>query len=100
MDNFLPLFNVFSGILVAFLIICVYIIRNLLIKVEKYEDSVESLQSKIENIDSLIKESSTHIRSLDSRGIYEADDELGYFFKQLVKVQDELDSLKQENAES
>lgn len=93
-------FYIISGTLVAFLGISIYIIRNLLVKVEKYEDSVEELQSKLENIDSLIKESSTYIKSLDSRGIYEADDELGYFFKQLVRVQEELDRVDPENATS
>ena len=85
------LFYIISGILVGTLILSVYIIRNLLMKVEKYEDAVTDQTSYLQSISNLIGESKKHLQSLDEKGIFQSDDEVGYFFEQMKLVQKELD---------
>ena len=84
-------FYIILGVLVGILIILVYILRNLLVKVEKYEDSVELLQNTLTAIQSTIEDSQKHLNELDKRGVFQSDDEVGYFFEQLKEVQSELD---------
>lgn len=84
-------FYIILGVLVGILIILVYIIRNLLVKVEKYEDSVDLLQNTLTAIQSTIEDSQKHLNELDKRGVFQSDDEVGYFFEQLKEVQTELD---------
>jgi|TARA_B100001094_G_C17957781_1_gene683859 hypothetical protein len=84
-------FYIILGVLVGTLIIFIYILRNLLVKVEKYEDSVDLLQNTITAIQSTIEDSQKHLNELDKRGVFQSDDEVGYFFEQLKEVQSELD---------
>ena len=78
-------------ILAILLIISGVALRNLLIKVEKYEDITADQTKYLQNISNLIGESQNHLQSMDERGILQADDEIGYFFEQMKKVQEELD---------
>ena len=77
-------------ILSILLIILGFALRNLLIKVEKYEDVTVNQTSYLQNISNLITDSQKHLKSLDERGVFKSDDEVGYFFEQLKKVQEEL----------
>ena len=84
----------FSGIvvfLVAILIILVYIINNLLKKVELYEDIIEDQTKYLQNLDTFIEDSDKYLKKLDERGVFQSDDEIGFFFEQLKEVQEELD---------
>lgn len=78
------------GILVAYSGILSYIIYNLLKKVEKYEDITVDQTQYLQNVSNLIGDSQKHLSTLDERGVFESDDEVGYFFNQMKKVQDEL----------
>ena len=75
---------VFSGILS-------YIIYNLLRKVEKYEDVTLDQTKYLQNISNIIAESQKHLNTLDEKGVFQADDEVGEFFNQMKAVQAELD---------
>ena len=73
----------FSGIvvfLVAILIILVYIINNLLKKVELYEDIIEDQTKYLQNLDTFIEDSDKYLKKLDERGVFQSDDEVGTFF--------------------
>lgn len=84
-------FYIISGIIVAIFLILSYIIRNLLIKVEKYEDVTIDQTQYLQNISNLIGDSKKHLNKLDERGVFQSDDEVGYFFNQMKLVQKELD---------
>ena len=84
------IYQIIITILVVFLIILGYILRNLLIKVEKYEDVVQDQVNYLQNISDIIRESEKHLKTLDERGVFQSDDEVGEFFNQMQKVQDEL----------
>ncbi len=83
-------FYIIVGILVGFSIILSYIIYNLLKKVEQYEDITVDQAEYLQNISNLIGDSQKHLQKLDENGVFESDDEVGYFFEQMKYVQDEL----------
>jgi predicted PurR-regulated permease PerM len=87
----MELFYIIIFILVAFSGTLVYIIRNLLIKVEKYEDVTQDQVQYLQNISNIIGKSQKHLQNLDERGVFQSDDEVGEFFNQMKAVQDELD---------
>ena len=82
---------VLSIILAILLIVLGYFTWNLLRKVEKYEDIAQYQQNYIENISTVIGESSKRLREVDEKGTFESDDEVGFFFKGLKEMQMILD---------
>ena len=83
-------FYIITGILVALLIISAYIIRNLLVKVEKYEDITQDQVRYLQNISNTIGVSRQHLQNLDDKGVFQSDDEVGEFFNQMKAVQEQL----------
>ncbi len=83
-------FYIIVGILVGFSIILSYIIYNLLKKVEQYEDITVDQAEYLQNISNLIGDSQKHLQKLDENGVFQSDDEVGYFFEQMKLVQKEL----------
>ena len=82
---------VLSIILGILLVISVIALRNLLIKVEKYEDVVQDQVGYLQNISKTITESQKHLQNLDERGVFQSDDEVGLFFESMKTIQEELD---------
>lgn len=82
---------VLSIIFTILLIVFGYFTWNLMRKVEKYEDIAQYQQNYIENISTIIGESSKRLQEVDGRGTFESDDEVGFFFKTLKEVQGILD---------
>ena len=82
--------NVVIAVLVAICLILLYIIRNLILKNEKYEDVVQDQVQYLQNISNALYEGQKHLQNLDERGVFQSDDEVGYFFEQMKYVQDEL----------
>jgi len=91
MADFFSLYNVIVSILVGILLLFIYILRNLLIKVEKYEDVTVDQTGYLQRISDLIRDSKMHLRKLDEKGVFQSDDEVGYFFDKLKEIQSELD---------
>jgi len=85
------IYQIISGVLVVLVLIFSYIIRNLTVKVEKYEDAISDQTKYLQNISDLIVDSQKHLNSLDEKGVFQSDDEVGYFFDQMKNVQKELD---------
>ena len=81
---------VIIGILSLFTLVLLIAIRNILIKLEKYEDIVQDQTQYLQNISKALYEGQKHLQNLDERGVFQSDDEVGYFFEQLKYVQDEL----------
>ena len=77
-------------ILSILVIVLLVAVRNLLIKVEKYEDVTADQTEYLQNISNIISDSQKHLRNLDEKGVFQADDEVGYFFEQIKNVQKEL----------
>ena len=60
-----------------------FIIRNLIIKNEKLEDFISKQSEAINACDQRLKE-------IDDKGIFYADDQIGFFFKEVQKIQEAL----------
>jgi hypothetical protein len=88
------LFYIITVSLVALLLILVYIINNLLKKVELYEDIIEDQTEYLKKISTTVEEGDKHLKTLDERGVFQSDDEIGEFFNQLKEVQSELNKFK------
>lgn len=74
-------------------------ITNLLKKVEQYEDIIKEYETIIMNqqeyvkkVSEIVTESRSLISQIDDRGIFEADDEVGSFFRYLKEVQELLNN--------
>tara|TARA_R110002049_G_scaffold7215_9_gene42701 strand:- start:5921 stop:6241 length:321 start_codon:yes stop_codon:yes gene_type:complete len=89
--NFQPttLFIIIA-VLVVFSGILSYIVRNLIVKLEKYEDISVDQAQYLQNISNLIRDSQKHLKKLDEREVFKSDDEVGYFFNSMQNVQKEL----------
>ena len=75
----------------VFLLISLIAIRNLILKVEKYEDITLDQVKYLQNISDIIAEANEKLKAVDSKGVFEADDEVGFFFQALKSIQEELD---------
>ena len=60
-----------------------FIIRNLIIKNERLEDFIAKQSEAISACDQRLKE-------IDDKGIFYADDQIGWFFQEVQKIQDAL----------
>ena len=64
-----------------------YIIWNLLKKNEKQEDIMVSYMDYLSKLDQAIEESDKRLQQIDERGLFKSDDEIGWFFDQVQKIQ-------------
>ena len=60
-----------------------FIVRNLIIKNETLEDFISKQSEAIEACDKRLKQ-------LDDKGIFYVDDQIGFFFKEVQKIQEAL----------
>tara|TARA_B100000131_G_scaffold234642_1_gene226576 strand:- start:1377 stop:1661 length:285 start_codon:yes stop_codon:yes gene_type:complete len=74
-------------------IIFFYVIINLTRKVEALEESVEFYEAFINNAGEQIEEASMKLKELDTRGSFEADDEIGFFFGYIKELQQSIANL-------
>ena len=72
-----------SIILAIVLTVSFFIVRNLLQKNEQLEDFISKQSEAINICDQRLKE-------IDDKGIFYADDQIGWFFKELQKIQEAL----------
>ena len=84
-------FYIIIGVLVVILLFLVYLISNLLRKVENYEDVVQDQVQYLQNISNAVGDGQKHLKLIDEKGTFKSDDEVGYYFEQLKIVQSELD---------
>lgn len=74
------------AVLSLMLIGCSYVIYNLLSKVEKYEEDIQSKDEFIRSVKKLSEDSHKRLVELDSLSAFESDDETGHFFNNLKNI--------------
>ena len=74
---------VLSIILTVVITSSFFIIRNLIQKNEVLEDFISKQSEAIQACDQRLKE-------VDDKGIFYADDQIGFFFKEVQKIQEAL----------
>ena len=72
-----------SIILAVVLTSSFFIIRNLILRNERLEDFISKQSEAIQACDQRLKE-------IDDKGIFYADDQIGWFFKEVQKIQEAL----------
>ena len=70
-------------ILLVLLIICLYIIYNLNKKTEQYETWFESFNEQV-------SDTNVKLNEIDVRGSFSSDDEIGFYFKYIQSMQNDL----------
>ena len=85
-------------ILITLLIIAVitlgYTTYNLLRKNEKQEDVLAAYLLYMDNLSKIIEHSDKRLKKIDSKGTFESDDEVGWFFEQIKVIQERLNNFK------
>jgi len=71
-----------------------YTTINLLLKNEKSEDIIISQQKYISLISEVIKNSEKKLQEIDEKEIFKSDDEIGWFFNEIKKIQNILSQYK------
>jgi hypothetical protein len=71
-----------------------YTTFNLLRKNEKAEDIIISQSDFINSLTEQINASSNRLSEIDEKGIFEGDDEIGWFFNEVKKIQNDLSQFK------
>jgi len=79
------------NILIVLVVILGYITYNLLRKVEKQEDIIQSQNEYIKVIVDAIEYSNIRLKEVDEKGTFQGDDEIGWFFQNLKELQEALD---------
>tara|TARA_R110000796_G_scaffold9791_5_gene33201 strand:- start:205 stop:453 length:249 start_codon:yes stop_codon:yes gene_type:complete len=72
-----------SIILTVVITTSLFIIRNLIVKNERLEDFISKQSEAIEACDKRLSQ-------IDDKGIFYADDQIGFFFKEVQKIQEAL----------
>ena len=72
-----------SIILTVVIVTSFFIIRNLILRNEKLEDFIAKQSEAINYCDQRLKE-------IDDKNIFYADDQIGWFFKEVQKIQEAL----------
>ena len=73
-----------------------YTTYNLLRKNEKQEDILAGYLDYLDKLSRVIEVSDEKLQQIDSRGTFESDDEVGFFFQQIKGLQDILNEFKLE----
>jgi len=71
-----------------------YTTINLLFKNEKAEDIIVSQQKYISSITEIINNSEKRLGEIDEKEIFKSDDEIGWFFNEIKKIQNILSQYK------
>ena len=72
-----------SIILTVVLTASIFIIRNLILRNEKLEDFISKQSEAINACDQRLKQ-------LDDKNVFYADDQIGWFFNEIKKIQEAL----------
>ena len=76
-----------TTILTMICIIMLFVLRNVLKKNEFMEDFIVRQDTAINNI-------STRLKTIDEKGIFESDDEIGWFWDAMKEIKEALDEFK------
>jgi len=74
------------SVLSLLVIACGLIIKNLLDKVEKYEEDILLKDEYLDKLKVMVEESYKKIKALDTLEAFESDDEVGHFFVNLKNI--------------
>tara|TARA_R110002020_G_scaffold62777_1_gene167571 strand:- start:240 stop:521 length:282 start_codon:yes stop_codon:yes gene_type:complete len=74
-----------------------YTTFNLLRKNEHAEDIIESQEKLFAKLDEHLTFAEKRLEQLDEKGIFKSDDEIGWFFNEIKKLQRKLSQFRKDN---
>jgi len=80
--------------LMILVVILGYTTINLLLKIEKQEDIISQQNTFFEEMSDIINKSEIKLNEIDTKGIFKSDDEIGWFFNEVKKIQSNISHLK------
>lgn len=86
--------EIIIGILGLLVVTLGYTTFNLLRKNEKAEDIIISQSDFINKISEQIETSQKRLDEIDQKGIFQGDDEIGWFFNEIKIIQNDLSRFK------
>ena len=87
MESIFATYNIILIVLGILVLLFAYTSFNLLKKLEKLEDIVESQDSIIMGFESVVNSCSKRLEEIDAKGTFKSDDEIGWFFSEIKKIQ-------------
>jgi len=87
------LVEILLGIFIVTFLVGCYVVWNLMKKAELLEDWVEVFTRRIQRVQD-------DLAVIDSKGHFEADDEIGVIFDQIKNTDSQLENLKGENVDA
>ena len=81
---------ILAVLLILIMSISFFIIRNLIQKNEKLDDILTNYESFISKQSEAIESCNQRLKQIDDKGIFKSDDEIGWFFKEIQKIQEAL----------
>lgn len=88
------MYTIIISILSVMVVILGFTTFNLLRKNEKAEDILVGYLDYLDKISKVIEVSDARLKKLDHRGSFQSDDEVGFFFDQIKKLQEILNEFK------
>jgi|TARA_R110002074_G_scaffold235972_1_gene407812 hypothetical protein len=82
------------SILSALSIVLGFAVFNLMKKNEQQEDILVEYMKYLNKISKAIEVSDARLKKLDAQGRFQSDDEIGFFFKTVMTIQDLLNGFK------
>lgn len=86
--------EIIIGILSLIIVVFIYTTINLMRKVEKIEDVVIRYDRFISEYSKQIENTESKLKEIDAKGIFQSDDEIGWFFKQIKRLQEDVSRFK------
>ena len=79
-----------SIILTVVVVTSFFIIRNLIKKNENQEDVIKEYEDFIIKQSEAITICDQRLKKVDDKGVFQSDDEIGWMFKEILKIQEAL----------
>ena len=77
-------------VLSIFLLLCLFIIVNLLRKLERIDDETNDIALYVEDLHADIQKLQKDMNEIDSKQIFQSDDEVGTIFTELKNIIDRI----------
>ena len=85
---------VITCILSVLVVILGFTTFNLMRKNEKQEDILSEYLNYLDNLSRTIEISEKKLKEIDNKGTFSSDDEVGFFFQNIKKIQELLNEFK------
>ena len=89
-----PITIIIISVLGASVVILGFTTWNLLRKVEKTEDIILNYNSYIEEYSKQLDIADKRLKQIDEKNMFKSDDEIGWFFDNLKRLQNDLSKFK------